>query len=77
MECFRQTLSATNLLLYSIFEAKLPWQQFGQHLDNLHMFWKSAVKYLSTIFLSYCAVRQNPLDWEKSGFCSPELKTEQ
>lgn len=76
MECFQHTVSATNSLSYSVFEAKSLWQRFGHHLDNLHTLWRSAVKYLSTILLSYCAVRQNPLDWEKGGFCSPELKTE-
>lgn len=77
MECFWQTLATRNLLSYSIFEAQLPWQQFGHHLDKLHIFWRSAVNYLNTILLSCCAVRQNPLDWEKGGFCSLELKTEQ
>lgn len=72
-QCFHQTVSITNSLSYSILEAKSLWQQFGHHLDNLHIFWRNAVKYLSIIRLSYCAVRQNLLDWS---LCSPLLKTE-
>lgn len=61
------------LTIFCIFEAKSLWQQLGHQLDNLHMFWRSAVKYLRTILLSCCAVRQNPLDWEQA---SSKLKTE-
>lgn len=65
------------LTIFCVFEAKSLWQQFGHPVNNLHMLWRSAAKYLRTILLSYCATRQNPSDWEEAfGVCSPELKTE-
>lgn len=76
-EMFSTNCQYHKLTIFCVFEAKSLWQQFGHPLNNLHMFWRSAAKYLRTILLSYCAARQNPSDWEEAfGVCSPELKTE-
>lgn len=75
MECFQQTLSAKNLLSHCI-PSKIALTAvclpFGQPTYFERVLWNIRVT-----FLSYCVLRQNPLDWENGGYCSHNLKTEQ
>lgn len=75
MECFQQTVSAKNLLSHCI-PSKIALTAvclpFGQPTYFERVLWNIRVT-----FLSYCVLKQNPLDWENGGYCSHNLKTEQ